>query len=91
MISRIAFLLLPIMFYDRDGRPKRCPECGSSMIDDKVEDILDACYGPVTEYSCWCVSCNSIVGYWAHGSYDPAFSKRPTAGWVLRGGKCQKS
>lgn len=86
MISRIAFRLFPSLFYDKDGCPIRCPECGSSHIVDKVEDMIDACYGPVSEMSYACGGCMQLIGYWAYGSYDPAFSRKPPLRWVLRGG-----
>lgn len=62
--------------YHPDGEPKKCRACGSESFKDVVKDFVDVGVpggGPPTEVEWRCSSCDSVVGYWAYGSFDSGF------------------
>lgn len=58
------------MYFRKDGEPIRCTKCGCDAIVDKVTDTLDY---RVMEFALSCANCNADLGYWALGSFDPAY------------------
>ena len=66
--------------YYPDGCPKKCKHCGIPDVFSKVEAY--ECDGSdVPEASLYCEGCNTLIGYWVYGSYDPCFANlHPTEG-----------
>lgn len=64
--------------YNLDSSPKKCYECNHAKFHEVVVAI-DA--GHVSEYYLECKACDTIVGYWAYGNFDPCFANtHPTEG-----------
>ena len=57
-------------YYTIEGMPKRCVYCGCTTIYERAKDTVQ---NHVSEFECECCECCKIVGYWAHGWYDPSF------------------
>lgn len=63
-------------FFYEDGTPRRCPHCISPDLKEIVRDSIDVGVGGggiPCEIETRCNKCNSMLGYWAYGSYDPLF------------------
>jgi hypothetical protein len=62
-------------FYSEGGEPLKCRNCGCEQITQMVTDSLDVgcSTGLTLEFKCVCNQCLDVIGYWAHGSYDPSF------------------
>lgn len=56
--------------YLPSGECVRCPDCGSIELKEHVRDSME---WTVLEFSIDCPVCREMVGYWAHGYYDPYF------------------
>lgn len=56
--------------YLPSGECIRCPNCGTQDLKENVRDSIE---GTALEVSTDCPSCREMVGYWAHGYYDPCF------------------
>lgn len=66
--------------YSEEGRPLECPACGCIEIEQRVEDAIDVGVGEggiPCEISYHCANCGAGVGYWAYGSFDPAYLVPP--------------
>lgn len=64
--------------YYPDGCPKKCKHCGIPDLASKTEAVDG---GLVTEAGLYCEGCNTLIGYWAYGSYDYCFANlHPTEG-----------
>lgn len=59
-------------YYREDGCPVKCIVCQSTKLKDKITDTLDGHL--IMEYAIHCEDCGSMVGYWAHGWFDPFFN-----------------
>lgn len=63
--------------YAENGAPIKCIKCGHDKFIEEVEDYIDVGIGfgigPTSEMSLWCALCDTKVGYWSYGYYDPAF------------------
>ena len=61
--------------YHEDGSPHTCFACGSTEIEHVTTSMLDVGVGagPELEFKNECKVCKTLLAYWAHGYYDPAF------------------
>lgn len=76
--------------YTIGNAPMSCPFCGSYQFDHDVKSVDG---GVVSEYELNCQQCLAPVGYWAYGSWNPAYSwgKKEHVLWsVLRAAFCIK-
>jgi hypothetical protein len=62
-------------YYSKNNRPIKCQYCECEELTETVEDQSG---GQVFEKSITCSECNSMLGYWAYGAYDPFFRKTLT-------------
>jgi hypothetical protein len=64
--------------YNPDSSPKICHNCKHNTFD-KFVVAIDG--GHISEYYLECQACDTIVGYWGYGHFDPCFSNtHPTEG-----------
>ena len=59
-------------FYSNNGKPLKCFECGGDKFQQRNIAVLDT-YGPICEFEEFCLACDSTVGYWAYGRWDPNY------------------
>lgn len=62
--------------YDEDGQPLSCWKCGSESFKEITKDFIDygvSGGGPPTEIEYRCRKCDTQVGYWAYGYFDPSY------------------
>lgn len=57
-------------FNIQTGEPLKCSECGSNFLLDR---IVSTDGGIPSEVHTICGECETDVGYFAYGSYDPAY------------------
>ena len=58
-------------YYSEEGYPHRCPHCEGVDIGCRVLDRIE---GTVCEEEYFCESCGEIIGLWAYGYWDPAYT-----------------
>jgi len=76
-----AFFVSKRLFYDVEGRPKRCTECGCKIFGVLV---LESINGIAAEQDYICKDCGATVAFWAYGYFDPKFSRDGAADEVKR-------
>lgn len=60
-------------YYDNKFAPLRCMNCDSWHHSDHIQCVHDSINGHVCEYSIKCRLCDSTMGYWAYGNFEPLF------------------
>lgn len=75
MIKKIIRKWLCRFYFNSDGEPKRCIHCNNDKFTSKVTSSFDVGVGTgiTCEEEILCKKCDSVVGYWAYGGYDPRF------------------
>ena len=56
--------------YAEDGEPIKCFSCGSTELEDKVEDVVQ---GTVCEKTRVCKICNTRLSSWDYGNWESYF------------------
>ena len=59
-------------FFNLDGSPKKCTKCECTNHRHKVIDMVEHV---VTEIEVRCLVCETVLGTWATGSWDPDFRR----------------
>ena len=67
-VDTVRNRLFKRFYYDKNGKPKRCFECGSTKFEDVTVQMEEGGY--VSIYDVLCIRCGFVASTNVYGNYD---------------------